>query len=110
MYTFLLVVNVVVALVMVAIILLQHGQGADMGTAFGRGSQGSLLGVTGSANFLSRSTSVLATVFFTTALALGMIGKTTETDAVLEELTTTTEQVSEPAPATDVPVVPTEQN
>jgi preprotein translocase subunit SecG len=55
-------------------VLLQHGKGADMGAAFGSGASGSLFGATGSANFLSRTTAILAAVFFVTTLALTYIG------------------------------------
>ena len=66
----LLVVQILAALAMIGLILIQHGKGADMGAAFGSGSSGSLFGASGSANFLSRSTSVLAAVFFVCTLAL----------------------------------------
>jgi preprotein translocase subunit SecG len=56
--------------VLIGLVLMQHGKGADMGAAFGSGSAGSLFGSSGSANFLSRSTAVAATVFFVTSLAL----------------------------------------
>jgi len=55
-------------------VLLQHGKGADMGAAFGSGSSGSLFGSTGSANFLSRSTAILAGLFFLTSLGLAYFG------------------------------------
>jgi preprotein translocase subunit SecG len=58
------------AIVMIGVVLLQHGKGADMGASFGTGSAGSLFGASGSANFLSRSTAVAATVFFCCTLAL----------------------------------------
>lgn len=64
------VVHVVAAVVLIGLVLLQHGKGADMGAAFGSGSAGSLFGSSGSANFLSRSTAVAATVFFITSLSL----------------------------------------
>mgnify|MGYP003343664485 CR=1 FL=1 len=66
----LIVIHVVAALGIIGLVLLQHGKGADMGAAFGGGSSGSLFGASGSANFLSRSTSVLATIFFLTSLGL----------------------------------------
>ena len=72
--TLLLVVQILSAVVMIGLILVQHGKGADMGAAFGSGSSGSLFGATGSANFLSRSTAVLATVFFACTLALAYFG------------------------------------
>ena len=62
------------ALGMIGLILVQHGKGADMGAAFGSGSSGSLFGASGSANFLSRTTAVLAVVFFATTLALAYFG------------------------------------
>ena len=58
------------ALAIIGLVLLQHGKGADMGAAFGGGASGSLFGSTGSANFLSRTTALLATIFFVTSLAL----------------------------------------
>ena len=59
---------------MIGLILVQHGKGADMGAAFGSGSSGSLFGASGGANFLSRTTAVLATVFFVTTLLLAYFG------------------------------------
>ncbi len=66
----LLLVHVVVALGVCGLVLLQHGKGADMGAAFGSGSSGSLFGASGSANFLSRTTGILAALFFLTSLGL----------------------------------------
>ena len=65
-----IVVHVIAALGIIGLVLLQHGKGADMGAAFGGGSSGSLFGSSGSANFLSRTTSVMATIFFLTSLGL----------------------------------------
>ncbi|WP_087744473.1 MULTISPECIES: preprotein translocase subunit SecG [unclassified Acidovorax] len=67
-------VQMLTALGMIGLILVQHGKGADMGAAFGGGSSGSLFGASGSANFLSRTTGVLATVFFVATLALAYFG------------------------------------
>jgi preprotein translocase subunit SecG len=69
-----IVLQVLSALGVIGLVLLQHGKGADMGAAFGSGSSGSLFGATGSANFLSRTTAVLATVFFICTLALTYLG------------------------------------
>ena len=69
-----LVLQILSALAMIGLILVQHGKGADMGTAFGSGASGSLFGASGSANFLSRSTAVLATVFLASTLALAYFG------------------------------------
>ncbi len=65
-----LVVHVVAALGIIGLVLLQHGKGADMGAAFGSGSAGSVFGSSGSANFLSRTTAVLATIFFISSISL----------------------------------------
>ena len=70
METLVLVIHVLAALALVGLILLQHGKGADVGAAFGSGASGSLFGASGSANFLSRTTAVLAVIFFLTSLGL----------------------------------------
>jgi len=72
--SFLLVVHLIVAAVVCGLVLIQHGKGADMGAAFGSGSSGSLFGASGSANFLSRTTAVLAAVFFMSSLGLTYLG------------------------------------
>jgi preprotein translocase subunit SecG len=69
----LIVTHVVVALAIIGLVLLQHGKGADMGSGFGGGASSSLFGATGSANFLSRTTAVLATAFFLLSLALAYV-------------------------------------
>lgn len=66
-------VHVISAVALIILVLVQHGKGADMGAAFGTGSAGSLFGSSGSANFLSRSTAVAATIFFITSLSLTYI-------------------------------------
>ncbi|MBE7940768.1 MULTISPECIES: preprotein translocase subunit SecG [Ramlibacter] len=72
--TIVLAVQMLAAVGMIGLILIQHGKGADMGAAFGSGSSGSLFGASGSANFLSRTTAVLAAVFFACTLALAYFG------------------------------------
>ncbi|WP_296657486.1 preprotein translocase subunit SecG [Paraburkholderia sp.] len=72
--TLVIVIQLLSALGVIGLVLLQHGKGADMGAAFGSGASGSLFGASGSANFLSRTTAVLATVFFVSTLALTYIG------------------------------------
>ena len=74
MVTVILTVQMISAVAMIGLILIQHGKGADMGAAFGSGGSGSLFGASGSANFLSRTTAVLATVFFVCTLALAYFG------------------------------------
>ena len=91
-----LTVQILTALGMIGLILIQHGKGADMGAAFGSGSSGSLFGASGSANFLSRTTAILAAVFFVCTLALAYFGnaRPASTGSVLE------------TPAAVVPVAP----
>lgn len=72
--TLLVLVQVLSALGVIGLVLLQHGKGADVGAAFGSGASGSLFGATGSANFLSRTTAVLASLFFVCTLGLTLLG------------------------------------
>lgn len=69
----LVVVQMLAAIAMIGLVLVQHGKGADMGASFGSGASGSLFGATGSANFLSRSTAVCATLFFAATLGLAFL-------------------------------------
>jgi preprotein translocase subunit SecG len=69
----LIVLHVLVALGIIGLVLLQHGKGADMGSGFGGGASSSLFGATGSANFLSRTTAILAAIFFALSLALAWV-------------------------------------
>jgi preprotein translocase subunit SecG len=70
MQTIVTVIHVLTALAIIALVLLQHGKGADVGAAFGSGSAGSVFGSAGSANFLSRTTAILAVVFFLSSMGL----------------------------------------
>lgn len=95
--TLLLAVQMLSALAMIGLILIQHGKGADMGAAFGSGGSGSLFGASGSANFLSHTTAVLAAVFFVCTLLLAYFGgqrPAASNASVLERAA-----VSAPAPA-----------
>lgn len=69
----LFILQILSAMAMIGLVLIQHGKGADMGASFGSGASGSLFGATGSANFLSRSTAICATVFFATTLGMSVI-------------------------------------
>lgn len=101
MLTVVLALQMLSALAMIGLILVQHGKGADMGAAFGSGSSGSLFGASGSANFLSRTTAVLATVFFVSTLALAYFGnlRPVSTGSVLDSAA-----VVAPAGAASAPV------
>lgn len=84
METLVLVLHVLAALTLVGLVLLQHGKGADVGAAFGSGASGSVFGASGSANFLSRTTAILAVVFFVTSLGLTYFsGRKTEHKGVM---------------------------
>ncbi|GAA4428848.1 preprotein translocase subunit SecG [Acidovorax lacteus] len=102
-----LAVQMLTALGMIGLILVQHGKGADMGAAFGSGGSGSLFGASGSANFLSRSTAVLATVFFVATLALAYFGnaRPAGVGSVLEAPAAATPAAGASAPA-EAPAAP----
>ena len=102
--TIILAVQMLTAVTMVGLILVQHGKGADMGAAFGSGGSGSLFGASGRANFLSRTTAVLATLFFASTLLLAYFGTArpaASSGSVLEGA-----PVTAPAPVASAPVVP----
>lgn len=103
LFTVIVVVQVISALVIIGLVLLQHGKGADMGAAFGSGASGSLFGATGSSNFLSKSTGVAAAIFFAATLGLAFLGNHRSNSAgggVMENLPAV------PAPASTVPALP----
>ncbi|MEO5764094.1 MAG: preprotein translocase subunit SecG [Casimicrobiaceae bacterium] len=103
METLLLVVHLIVAAVVCGFVLMQHGKGADMGAAFGSGSSGSLFGASGSANFLSRTTAVLATVFFLTSIGLTFFGSMKGKPQGVMDQGVMEKIVPAPASAPDVP-------
>jgi preprotein translocase subunit SecG len=103
MITLLLIVHVLVAVAIIGLVLLQHGKGADMGAAFGSGGSQTLFGSRGSANFLSRTTAVLAAVFFATSMLLAYLYSQASAP------TSVTEQPAVVAPAApEVPEAPAE--
>ena len=100
LFSLVLTVHILVAIVIIGLVLMQHGKGADMGAAFGSGASGSLFGATGSANFLSRATGILAAVFFATSLTLAYIASSQPktTGSVMQE-PVQSQTVSQPASA-----------
>lgn len=100
------VLQIIAAIIMIGLVLIQHGKGADMGASFGSGASGSLFGATGSASFLSRSTAVCAAVFFVCTLALAFMSNSVrrvspaEGASILEK--------AAPAASAAVPQIPTE--
>jgi preprotein translocase subunit SecG len=107
-----LVLQLLAALAMIGLVLVQHGKGADMGASFGSGASGSLFGATGSANFLSRSTAVCATVFFVTTLVLAFMAnsgggaRSSSSESVLDRAAAAASAPSAPARATIPGAVP----
>ena len=108
LFSLVLTVHVLVGLSVIGLVLVQHGKGADMGAAFGSGSSGSLFGSSGSANFLSRTTAVLATAFFLTSLGLSYLAsnKPAASSSVMEGLQT----APLPGAVPDAPVVPADDS
>jgi len=99
-----LVLHILAAVGIVVFVLLQHGKGADMGAAFGSGSAGSLFGSAGAANFLSRTTAVLAAIFFATSLALTYFSAPSKSGGVTEGLAAPAKIETPPAaPASSAP-------
>ncbi len=106
MLTLILVVQMLSALAMIGLILIQHGKGADMGAAFGSGGSGSLFGATGGANFLSRTTAVLAAVFFVCTLMLAYFSNArpaASAGSVLEGAAVTAPAPVDSSPSAQIP-------
>jgi len=114
----LVVVQMLAAIAMIGLVLVQHGKGADMGASFGSGASGSLFGATGSANFLSRSTAVCASVFFVSTLGLAFLsnvnlqrddGGSSVLDRAAAPAVSASAAASAPAPAASSgPAIPTQ--
>ena len=107
LHTILLVVHVLVAISLIGLVLVQQGKGADAGAAFGSGASGTMFGSKGSASFLTRTTGILATVFFITSLSLAYVAtQKTKATSVVDMVPTPQQQVEKPkgAPQSDVPV------
>lgn len=108
--TVLLILHLFVAAAVIVLVLLQHGKGADMGAAFGSGASSTVFGARGSANFLSRTTAILATIFFVTSLTLQIFGGrgTTAPSSVIDMQPTAPVTAPEGPAAPAEPVAPAE--
>lgn len=109
LYNILLIIQILVALGIIGLVLVQHGKGADAGAAFGGGASGSVFGSKGSSNFLSRATAILATIFFVNSLVLAWLvaHPAGSNESVIESVVTSTSQTPEkavPSAPSDVPV------
>lgn len=103
LFNLIVAVQILSALVMIGLVLIQHGKGADMGASFGSGASGSLFGATGSANFLSRSTAVCATVFFVCTLALAFFAHERNTRGAESQGTSVLDRPAAPAASAPAP-------
>jgi preprotein translocase subunit SecG len=101
--TIVLAAHVGIALLIIGLVLLQRGKGADAGTGFGAGASGTVFGARGSATFFSRMTGVLATLFFATSLGLAYLATQRTAPTSLLETAVPAPEITAPAPATDVP-------
>jgi len=113
--TIVLIAHVGVAMLIIGLVLLQRGKGADAGTGFGAGASGTVFGARGSATFFSRATGVLATVFFVTSLALAYLAtQRTAPTSLLESAAPVSQSTPQPVPeatppvATGLPTLPTD--
>ncbi len=104
MYEFLLVAYLIVALVLIGFVLIQQGKGADMGASFGAGASNTVFGSSGSGNFLTRTTAVLAVLFFVLSLVLGNLA------SGRGDSKSNFDTIEVPMTETAVPQVPVEQN
>ena len=96
METFVWIIHTLAALAVIGLVLIQHGKGADMGAAFGSGSAGSLFGSTGASNFLSKTTGVLAAIFFISSLGLTYLSSHRQSGGVMQSAPSAVQ----PAPVT----------
>jgi preprotein translocase subunit SecG len=100
MYTILVVVQVIFAIALIALVLLQHGKGADAGAAFGSGASGTVFGARGSANFLSTATAWLAAAFFGISLALAyFVNARSEAESLVDQVPAASAASAEAAPS-----------
>ena len=108
LFNLVVVVQVLSALAIIALVLMQHGKGADMGAAFGSGSSGSLFGASGSSNFLSKSTALAAAIFFGATLALAVMsnGRTATSGGGVLQNVTVPVKGSAAIPAATAPAAP----
>jgi preprotein translocase subunit SecG len=101
-----LVIHVLAALGVIGLVLLQHGKGADMGASFGSGASGSLFGVSGSANFMSKATAVFVMIFFTTSLTLAYMSSHRASGSVVKANAATVVNGAKSAPVVAAPKAP----
>ena len=108
MITFLMILEILIAIFLVVVILMQSGKGSELGVSFGAGASQTLFGGAGAGNFLTKTTAVLATLFFINAFVISMLVSKRRTGSIFSH--TPAPVVShEKIPASKVPAVPSEK-
>ena len=103
--------QVLLSVVLITLVLVQHGKGADAGAAFGSGASASVFGARGSGNFLSKSTAVVATLFFVVCLSLAYVGShRVVPDSIMQSVTGTQTESQQPASGDISDLPPTEES
>ena len=103
--------QVLLSVVLITLVLVQHGKGADAGAAFGSGASASVFGARGSGNFLSKSTGVVATLFFLVCLSLAYVGSNREVpDSIMQSVTGTQTESQQPTSGEILDLPPTEES
>lgn len=100
MDTAILAIHIIVSIAMIGLILIQHGKGADAGASFGAGASGTVFGASGSANFLTRTTAVLAGIFFITSLTLAVFAKRQAVESHTLDVSGVVPTITTPSPTT----------
>jgi len=100
MHTFVLVIHIILAVMIIGLVLIQHGKGADAGASFGGGGAATVFGASGSGNFLTRVTAILTALFFVTSLSLAVFAKKQTTDAYSLKSVQTTNSAPATTPET----------
>jgi preprotein translocase subunit SecG len=108
LHSIVLIFHVAASLLIIGLVLLQRGKGAEAGTGFGAGASGTVFGARGSANFLSRATGILTALFFVTCLTLAYLSTEQTVPGSLLETTPAPQSTSQPAPAPAQPPAPSE--
>jgi preprotein translocase subunit SecG len=106
LFNLVIVVQVLSAIAIVGLVLLQHGKGADMGAAFGSGASGSLFGASGSSNFLSKSTALAAAIFFASTLGLSVLASKGNVSAGAGVMDNVKAPAPAPAPVSGAAAIP----
>jgi preprotein translocase subunit SecG len=108
LHTVLIIVQVLLSASLIGLVLLQQGKGADMGAAFGSGASGTVFGSRGSANFLSRTTAILAALFFVNSMSLAYLvgSKPVDEGSIVDRAPPAATTPAVPQPAAPAPAVP----